>query len=149
MNAMNRTVVIMLSTPLIVLTIYYQTLPHQATKPNDPGVVHVSAPTNCYHSLPWGRSESTPPEHELYQHPAPGLVIEHMLGYNGEGGVVCQRGPGPTQWPTVGVVGIVKKLSTPSRRWHSDSENFLQGLRLVNEKTKSKFGKSNGGKITR
>ena len=24
-----------------------------------------------------------------------------------------------------------------------------QGLRLVNEKTKSKFGKSNGGKITR
>ncbi len=25
---------------------------------------------------------------------------------------------------------------------------FGQGLRLVNEKTKSKFGKSNGGKIT-
>ena len=64
-------------------------------------------------------------------------------------GVVCESEPGYTLWHTVGVVGIVKKLSTPSRRWHPDSENFLQGLRLVNEKTKSKFGKSNGGKITR
>ena len=62
---------------------------------------------------------------------------------------VSQDGTGWTAWPTVGVVGIVKKLSEPSRRWHTDSENFLQGLRLVNEKTKSKFGKSNGGKITR
>ena len=62
---------------------------------------------------------------------------------------VSHDGTGWIAWPTVGVVGIVKKLSEPSRRWHPDSENFLQGLRLVNEKTKSKFGKSNGGKITR
>ena len=62
---------------------------------------------------------------------------------------VSQDGAGHTQWHTVGVVGIVEELSAPSRRWHTDSENFLQGLRLVNKMTKQFFGKSNGGKITR
>ncbi len=41
--------------------------------------------------------------------------------------------PGYVLWHTVGVVGIVRELSTPSRRWHTDSENFLRGLRLVNK----------------
>ena len=52
------------------------------------------------------------------------MVIEHIEEYNE---VRVGGGPGYTQWHTVGVVGIVKKLSTPSRRWHSDSEKFSSG----------------------
>ena len=32
-----------------------------------------------------------------------------------------------TAWHTVGVVGIVRELSTPSRRWHSDQKIFFRG----------------------
>tara|TARA_Y100001973_G_C5178288_1_gene323387 strand:- start:1394 stop:1780 length:387 start_codon:yes stop_codon:yes gene_type:complete len=56
-----------------------------------------------------------------------------------------------TQWHTVGVVGIVRELLTPSRRWHSDSKrkSFSRwGTRLIKQNDKTENGKSNGQKIT-
>ena len=56
-----------LSTPLIVFTKPYQIVPGQATIPNEPMVLHVSAPTKCYQTLPCLRSGLTPAMRRLYQ----------------------------------------------------------------------------------
>ena len=64
---------------------------------------------------------------------------------------VSQDGTGRTQWHTRGMVGIVKKLLTPSRRWHSDlkRKSFSRwGTRLIKQNDKTENGKSNGQKIT-
>ena len=64
---------------------------------------------------------------------------------------VGQDGAGYTQWHTVGMVGIVKKLLTPSQRWHSDlkRKSFSRwGTRLIKQNDKTENGKSNGQKIT-
>ena len=64
---------------------------------------------------------------------------------------VGRDGTGWIVWHTVGMVGIVKELLTPSRRWHEDSESksFSRwGTRLIKQNDKTENGKSNGQKIT-